>query len=251
MKKVELSGDPWQWPDLEGEELTYLVAIGSGSPDDPLFKYLGVRQCNDARQSVEEGNGMAIMYCICICGTHGLVMPDWLARAFNARYLSVANFAIKRNSWDEAFGTPYPKETTIAAQRKRRTGRYAMHNAMCDAVMRGRSVSKELYGELGRKFGYGETLAYELYREAIDVLGLPDAIKDRRKRTAADLSVSRLYSEMRQAQESETGRIGFAEGVSLAVPQSPDGPARATTRRKSTSSGNSKKSASMKRRSKG
>lgn len=77
---------------------------GIGGPDSPLFQFINALQINEQRQKVENGDGFAVLYCIRMCVTSGLVAPEWLAYAFNRRYDAV-NWG-RAISWDDplAFG---------------------------------------------------------------------------------------------------------------------------------------------------
>lgn len=222
-----LPADPWQWPDLTSEEFQSLGSIGNG-PTAPIFQYVAVRNCNAQRESIEKGDGFAVLACVRKCGTHGLVMPEWLVSAFNRRYDVVLNCRAK--SWDDpkAFGAPYPKSANLAALRKRRIGRFQMHNAVCDAVAKGRKIDKETYEALGKPFGYGSTLAYELYREAVQLHGLHDPIG--------------IRAQDRKAEKARASKVRKAQSATKKI--------EANARSGATSSVNSSKTASVKKQAK-
>jgi hypothetical protein len=163
------STDPWQWPDLSPEELRELAEAGDGPrPGLPLFQYVAVRRCNQLRAEIDAGSGFAVLAAVRICGTHGLVMPEWLVLAFNCRYDAVLN--CRAASWDDpkSFGRPYKKGAHITALRKARVKRFAVHSAVHEILsMEPRTaIDKALFERVGIPLGLGATLAEEYYYQA-------------------------------------------------------------------------------------
>ena len=164
---VILSDDPWEWPDMVGDELIVLSEMGSG-PDAPLSKYVAVRECLALKAEIDAGSGFAVLAAVHQCATRRLVMPDWLAMAFIRRYRAVLN--LQALSWDDAasFGKPYPKGTNKSARRKARMLRFAVLNSVNQIISSEpqTAVNKALFARVGKPLGIGGTLASELYYQA-------------------------------------------------------------------------------------
>ena len=165
----ELSANPWEWPDLMPEQVRELSESDPGTgPETPLFQYFAVRRCNDLRVEIDAGSGFAVLAAVRICGTHGLVMPEWLSYAFNRRYDAVLN--CRASSWDDpmSFGKPYPKGTNIKARHKARMMRFAVLNAINDIrnKEKGAPIDKRLFERVGGQLFIGATLAEEYYYAA-------------------------------------------------------------------------------------
>ena len=171
---LELSADPWQWPDLDQEQFVELSkGAARGGPTAPLFQYVAVRRCNALKPEIEAGSGFAVLAAVRICGTHGLVMPLWLVFAFNRRYDAVLN--CRAASWDdpESFGRPYKKGSQLSAMRKARTLRFAVLNAVGDILSKtpDTPIDKQLFEQVGGPLAIGATLATEYYYQAKKIIG--------------------------------------------------------------------------------
>lgn len=178
---LELSDDPWKWPDLTPDELQELARSTqfTASPDAPIYKYFAVRRCTALRDEIEGGSGFAVLAAVRICGTAGLVMPLWLVIEFNKRYTAVLD--CRALSWDDpdSFGRPYAKGAHITAMRKERTLRFAVLNEVHSITQRepNTPIDKGLFERVGRPLGLGATLTEEYYYRAKEVLGTVTAKK--------------------------------------------------------------------------
>lgn len=109
--------DPWSATIEEA-----MVAQGEfddqKSPEGPVFQWVAVQELKEAQKHGLK-DGFDILKEVARCAQHGLVMPEWLARAFLRRYRAVQQ--LHAGSWDDdkAFGRPYPKGAQIAAMRRR------------------------------------------------------------------------------------------------------------------------------------
>lgn len=165
-----LSVDPWEWGDMTVEEFVFhFVRDGHTGTDAQLFQFFAVQHCIAQRAEIEQdGSGFAVLTAVRECGTHSLVMPDWLVYAFNRRYDAVLNF--RALSWDdsESFGRPYPKGTNRAAKRKKRVLSIAVFNDVRRSVesQPGTPIDKALFEKVGAEHAIGATLAEEYYRHA-------------------------------------------------------------------------------------
>lgn len=163
---LELSPDPWLWPDFDAAQIVELSELSkSNKPDDPFFQYFAVKRCNALKPAVDAGSGFAVLSAVRICGTHGLVMPLWLVYAFNRRYDAVNS--LRALSWDDpaSFGRPYPKGTNQSAKRKALNLMLPVHSEII-AIRKSEEnmpLDKALFERVGEKFNIGSTLAEEYY----------------------------------------------------------------------------------------
>jgi len=160
--------DPWSAS--EGEALAAQRAYrdtGGPSPAGPIFQWSAAKNVLSRREKIAAGDGYAVMYCVHLCVWHGLVAPDWLARAFLRRFRLVSRAEV--GSWDEAFGRPWKKGVHLNRIRRRQEVGPAIVNAVVDAVAAdpSRAVDQKFWEEIGKIAGVGKTLAEELYRSAI------------------------------------------------------------------------------------
>lgn len=145
----------------------HFVRDGHAGTDKQLYQFFAVRRCMELREEIEkDGSGSAVLAAVRECGTYCLVMPEWLAYAFNRRYDAVLNF--RAVSWDapESFGKPYPKGTNRAAKRKRRMLSFAVLNDVKRFADLGVPIDKALFEKVGASHAIGSTLAEEYYRHA-------------------------------------------------------------------------------------
>jgi hypothetical protein len=181
---LDLPRDPWLWPDLSPEQLVELAEQCAGAgPESPFFQYCAVRTINRLKPEIEAGSGFDVLAAVRDCGTHGLVMPLWLVRAFNRRYDAV--LSCRASSWDDpqSFGRPYPKGAHLNALRKARTTRFAVFNAvraMLKSEYEPPPIDKALFEQVGSELGVGGTLAEEYYysvKKMWDAWGRPSEVK--------------------------------------------------------------------------
>lgn len=172
--------DPWT-ATFEEAEAAQRDYPGPTDPDAPIFQWAGAQRISlQLRPRVEAGDGNAAMDAVSQCLRRGLVAPDWLARKFLRCYDQVLNCRV--GSWDEAFGPPFPKGKQLARMRFNRHARFAVSNAVLDAIQRDphRPIDAGLFEEVGRQVGAGKTLAEELYREAV-AMGAVDAAEVKKR----------------------------------------------------------------------
>lgn len=144
------------------------MSAGDTSPTAPVFRYDAALRLADLARRAAGLSGFDVLAAVRVCAARGLVLPDWLAREFILRYDAVLN--ARAGSWDDpaAFGRPYKKGAQLAAIRKRRLLRWAVH----DEVTRIRSMEPDtptdeaLFERVGAKFHVAKTLCAELYYSA-------------------------------------------------------------------------------------
>lgn len=160
--------DPWAADFDAAIAADKLCDLEIADPCRPIFQAAAAKQVEASRHAIDAGDGFAVLACIRLCVTHGLVAPEWLAYAFNRRYDTVLN--CRADSWDSplAFGRPYKKGTHLAALRKARTKRFAVWNAIDDIRKREPEtpIDKGLFERVGGPLGVGATLAEDFYYQA-------------------------------------------------------------------------------------
>lgn len=109
------------------------------------------------------------MRCLLLCLTHRLPLPAWLSIDIIRRAEQVTGAHVK--TWDEAFGTPWPKRTRLAVVRKRRRLKVRVHAAVWALVSADLSLSInrilfDLVGELPNVSLPASTVEH-LYYEAL------------------------------------------------------------------------------------
>ena len=82
---------------------------------------------------------------VACCVQGGLVVPDWLARAFLAQYYKVLNCKVA--TWDEAFGPAFTSGTHLSTFRLRRRYGYQIAALFTDDKFRGiKSLPRTIEG---------------------------------------------------------------------------------------------------------
>lgn len=159
-----------------------LKADPTRSIADPTLPVAVVAAHMDLEQErirFEAGDNNALLGAIRICANHDIVLPEWTSRAFIRAYDDVLNF--KKGSWDEAFGHPIPKGKHLSALRKKRTKKWAVWNAVQDAIKtKNQAIDEQLFAEIGKDLGLGKTLAAEFYYscKAFMDRGMPLAVEE-------------------------------------------------------------------------
>ena len=165
-KAVIPEGSPWDWGELPAESVLRLSEMTKKEhgPAGLLFQYFAVRKIMSLRPGVEAGSGFDVLEAVAECARCGLVMPDWLARAFLSRYRAVSHDRAK--SWDDplSFGPPFPKGTNIEARRKARVKGVLLHSEVRKLMNHPhlKTFGDAIY-EAGLKLGVGKTLAEEYF----------------------------------------------------------------------------------------
>lgn len=119
------------------------------------------RDIKPLQKDYESGHKISLMMCLKICAEYCIPLPDWAAAAYINAFESVRSLNCK--SWDDAFGKPFPKYTNIASVRKKARLSSIIWSKVRIAKEAGRSVSAELFEEIGQPHGIGKTLAEEYY----------------------------------------------------------------------------------------
>ena len=158
--------NPWTATFEEVQEAT--KQFEGSNLENPLDQWVAVQRINSKRDVITAGNGFAVLACLRLIVTHGLVAPEWLTYAFNGRYDAVLNCRAK--SWDSplSFGKPYKLGTNINALRKRRLLRFAVLNEVKKILASepNQPIDESLFERVAEKFYIGKTQVSEYYYEA-------------------------------------------------------------------------------------
>jgi len=159
-------GSPWEWGELSPEEVRQLSEMTKedDGPEGLIFQYFAVRMVMSLRPGIEAGSGFDVLEAVAECARCGLVMPDWLARAFLKRYRAVSQFRAK--SWDDplSFGQPYPKGMNIGAKQKARVKGLGLYLRVKSLREKNPEVSLlKALETVGESMGIGKTLAEEYF----------------------------------------------------------------------------------------
>jgi hypothetical protein len=156
------------WAALDPDAVIAMSA-GDTGPTAPVFRYEAALRLAELERRAADLSGFDVLAAVRICAARGLVLPDWLARAFTRRYDAVLN--VRALSWDDpqAFGRPYRKGTNQAALRKRRMLRWSVRNEVerIIAAEPATPIDEALFERAGAPYHLGRSLAADLYYETI------------------------------------------------------------------------------------
>lgn len=160
--------DPWTATQQEAQKLPGGIA----SPD---FGDWIVAQALKHNRKAIESDGVTLLSAVDTILGRGMRAPQWLAQAFTARWGRFNRFEIR--TLDEVFGHEPLDPRTVRAARRSAGMVNAVHAALCEAVRAepGEPIHAGFpFEQVAERFGIGKTLCYELYRKAVDQLGLQD-----------------------------------------------------------------------------
>lgn len=135
------------------------------APHGPVLRWGAAQEIVQRRAYFEKFPLEGIASCV----RAGLLAPDWLVYPFFRQYDKVLNCRV--GSWDEAFGSPFPKGTNLARKRQDRVNKSRVSNAVADAINRNpeRSIDASFWDEIGLSAGVGKTKAQELHARAVQL----------------------------------------------------------------------------------
>jgi hypothetical protein len=144
------------------------AALKAGQPDGPhlpIYQWNALEEISGLKVAFDRGDKVALFAAMKNCAQHGLVMPEWVSRAFLAGYRKVISYRV--GSWDEAFGRPHPKGKHLDNLREDREKQVAIAIHIRRLVRsEGRPIDDALFEEVGKKFGMAKTRCNRLYYEA-------------------------------------------------------------------------------------
>lgn len=143
-------------------------------PTLPVFQYAAIKAIESERQRFTVGDKMALFGAIRKCANHGLVMPQWVVDAFIRGHDEVLNCRV--DSWDKAFGKPYPGKH-LNALRKRRVNRFLVMQEIERTLHEGErrigrrpAIDNELFEVVAQKLNINRDLVSKLHKESRDLI---------------------------------------------------------------------------------
>lgn len=152
-------------------------------PEGAIYQWSAAQGILNAQADIAEPTGLDVLSMVAQCALRGLVMPDWLAKAFLARYRAVTQAYV--DSWDHpaAFGRPYLKGVQVGSLRRRRSNRLTIALAISEFVKKNPTAPLDPEWErLGKLVHKSDKEAQKLLAEAIRIYGKPFDPKEIRKR---------------------------------------------------------------------
>lgn len=164
--------DPWKF---NVEALRSSSEPWRGAGEAWLSQALAAHSITTNRVRIES-NGYALMDAIALVANNGLVMPDWMAKAYLARWRRIVDLEV--DSFEKAFGPlPYKGEKRIRNLKRRRELMPVVSQAVIAAIVNDphKPMTKDdLFEPIGKELGISGTQADELYREGIRDYGMMD-----------------------------------------------------------------------------
>lgn len=134
---------------------------------DPL-RAAALEQLERMRPACEgEPDGVSVHDAVAHCMNHTIMPPPWLCSVFLARRALVRDAHV--DSWDKAYGKPFPKGARLAQIRLDGQRRARVHAEMWAEVRGGASIGYALYERIGELPGINTSPATvkRRYREAV------------------------------------------------------------------------------------
>ncbi|MBC3864357.1 hypothetical protein H8K32_19860 [Undibacterium jejuense] len=131
------------------------------APDSPSAQWYAIREIEALETRFKAGDKFSLLEAIYTCAVRSIPLPDWVERSYIASYRKILKFEAK--SLDAAFDIEWKKNINLAAKRKRRKTAHHIYTEIKKMSANGRSVTDELFDEVGAKFNIGRTLAKEYY----------------------------------------------------------------------------------------
>jgi hypothetical protein len=148
-------------------------------PDD-----YSARDLEQARVLYEQGDKGQILFWLDWCLASDVQVPPWLKEAFCEACNARRAYRIK--SWDDVFDPPVPKSTRLAINRQKLKIAWPLFERIYDlhaADPANWPIGEKLFEEVGKDFGFGKTVASELYyemdRKLQELVANTDYFKDR------------------------------------------------------------------------
>jgi hypothetical protein len=153
--------DPWTATFEEARALQESWTSRGG----PIFQQVAAQTVLAMRESIDAGDGGAVLAAVGECAREDLVMPGWLAEEYLRRWRLVTHAYVP--SWDDAFGLPWPKgikRSHLARKRHRYVARLAVFNAVTDFVRSNPAAPLDPeWDRIAREAGVSKSVAQDLY----------------------------------------------------------------------------------------
>ncbi|MBK6958475.1 MAG: hypothetical protein IPH22_08970 [Nitrosomonas sp.] len=149
-------------------------ALSFEDPKTPWRQHIANLQLSEMEKYCKEDK-FYLFKAMALCARHGLPMPEWVSKAFLSGFYKIT-LAQVENSWDAAFGRPYPEGSKMPRLEEQRRLKFSIY----DEVVRLRAkhpdlaINSYLYDKLAKKFGIGKDVVASLYKSAKSMVG-PDS----------------------------------------------------------------------------
>ncbi len=147
---------------------------GADAPGGPLREWRALRMIATFEADYVAGSRRALFRTIAACGRFGIPIPPWAAKAFSEGFDLVDN--MKARTWDEAFGSPWPKGMQLEKARLHRGKKLEIYNAILDEhdlIRQDGSktpIDNELFARVGKNFGVDRDKCRVLYSSMRDMI---------------------------------------------------------------------------------
>jgi hypothetical protein len=138
----------------------------------PLYQWEALHKLDALQSCYESGkDSLALLDAISICALRGIVIPEWAAIDYLAKWRNVIHHKVK--TLDEAFGAVHPKGVNLNAKAKRRKLALDVYNRVTDAHAQGTPLDTALYEKIGTDLSIGKTLVQEYLAHARQLMDEP------------------------------------------------------------------------------
>jgi hypothetical protein len=130
----------------------------------PFFRWLGAQELKDIYKIYRtEKNAALITEAIFTCSLNSLPIPCWCEMAYLDAYRKVRQY--KARSWDDVFGQPHPKNVKLGAKADERKKSLLIFRRVKEIlyINPSKAIDRSLFGEVGKEFGVGDSLAEKYY----------------------------------------------------------------------------------------
>lgn len=117
----------------------------------------------------ETGDARTVLSAIDLCAREKLTIAPWAAEAFTGMWERVEEHEVR--SWDELFGTMWPKHYPLKAKRVARALQFNVWRDVRRAHDggRGRAIETDLFDEIGKRYGISSGTASTYYYDVQEI----------------------------------------------------------------------------------
>lgn len=159
---------------------------GADAPGGPLREWNALRLLARIEQDFIAGHPRALFIAIRTCARFGVAMPPWAATAFLARMNAIDS--MQASSWDEAFGSPWPKGKHLKTAREGLSIKYPIYMRIMEEHDKADNNGKKtpiddlLFERIGKEFDVNRSRCRELYAGMANMIDPSRADRKRRAR---------------------------------------------------------------------
>jgi hypothetical protein len=132
-------------------------------PTGPFYRWRARRKLGVLERRYAAGDRFALMHAIRVCANYDLAMPLWVALAYIEGFDRVLHY--RADSWDDAFGRPFPKGGHLARARLRHMRGPQVYVRIMEILKseKGATIDDGLFERVGKELGVSKTLCSKLY----------------------------------------------------------------------------------------